>query len=87
MVSLNPTNELLASHNGSGDDALKSLGDIHFHEMVAHLKSFGVLHDYPKQSASDTIRLSQRSFWSSIGKDEAEQVAKSLDIPLDRYIL
>ena len=88
MVSLNASNDLLADDNGGGDDeALKSLGNIHFFEMVAHLKSLGILHDYPKRSPSDTIRLSQRSFWSSITKDEAQQVAKSVNFPLEKYVL
>jgi len=87
MVSLNPSNDLLSHDNNDNDDALKSLGNIHFHETVAYLRSLGILHDFPKRSATDTIRLSQRSFWSSITKDEAYQVAKSVNFPLDRYIL
>jgi hypothetical protein len=32
-------------------------------------------------------RMIQRSLWSSINRAEAGTVAKSVDIPLDRYIL
>jgi len=93
MVSLNPSKELTARPNGAGnddedeDDPLKSFGNIYFHETVAYLKSIGILHDFPQRSPNDPIRLSQRNFWSSITKEEAQQVAKSVNFPLDRYIL
>lgn len=92
MVSLNPSRELtrpIGVCNGADDedDPLKSLGNIYFHETVAYLKSIGILHDFPQRSPSDPIRLSQRNLWSSITKEEAQQVAKSVNFPLDRYIL
>jgi hypothetical protein len=94
MVSLNPSKDLtsrdddddsvIMSHH---EDMLRSLGNVSFYETVAYLRDIGVLHDYPKRSVSETIRLSQRSFWSSITRDEAQAIAKSVNFSLDRYIL
>ena len=100
MVSLNHASAITATTTSSGGDwtssnadnnndaeAVRSLGNIYFFDMVAHLQSMGILHDFPKRSPNDLIRLSQRSLWSSITRDEAEQVAKSVQFPLDRYIM
>jgi Origin recognition complex (ORC) subunit 5 C-terminus len=90
MVSLNPSNELSQDNYDAAmhqDEMLRSLGNISFHETVAYLRDIGILHDHPKRSASENIRLSQRNFWSSITRDEAQAVAKSVKFPLDRYIL
>lgn len=88
MVSLNPSNEDDDNAPMNQDGImLRSLGNVSFHETVAYLIDIGILHDYPKRSASDTIRISQRSLWSSITRDEAQEVAKSVKFPLDRYIL
>lgn len=90
MVSLNPTSN--GSQNNANDASeqdgmLRSLGNVPFHETVTYLRDIGILHDYPKRSPSEAIRLSHRSFWSSITREEADAVAKSVNFALDRYLL
>jgi Origin recognition complex (ORC) subunit 5 C-terminus len=87
MIGLNASDVLTPDAKTDQDEMMRSLGNIHFHETVAYLKDIGVLHDHPLTSSMELIRLSQRSFWSSITRDEADAIAKSVDIPLERYTL
>lgn len=97
LISLNPTDDLSLQFGDDGDDnstgvnhqdeMLRSLGNVSFQETVAYLRDIGIIHDYPKRSVSENVRLSQRNFWSSMTRDEAQAVARSIDFPLDKYIL
>lgn len=87
IISLHPFNDLAIENCNSPNKTLHSLGNVTFHEMVAYLKDVGVLHEYPKRSISDTIRVGQRSFWSSITFDEAQRAANTINFPLDRYTM
>lgn len=82
MINLNYCKN---SEPENGEDALRSLGTIEFDASVAFLIDVGVLHEYPSRSSTETIRLSQRSVWSSITKSEAQDAAKRVNFPLDRY--
>ena len=68
-------------------EILRSIGNIRFLETMTYLRDIGVLHDFPKRSPNDPIRFSQRNVWTTITQDEAQQIAKSINFPLDRYIL
>ena len=68
-------------------EILRSIGNIRFLETMTYLRDIGVLHDFPKRSPNDPIRFSQRNVWTTITQDEAQRIAKSINFPLDRYIL
>ena len=68
-------------------EILRSIGNIRFLETMTYLRDIGVLHDFPKRSPNDPIRFSQRNVWTTLTQDEAQQIAKSINFPLDRYIL
>ena len=87
LVSLNHTFHDDDNAADRDDDPLLSLGSIHFLEAVGHLQSNSILHDYPHRSLNDAIRWSHRSYWSSITHDDAQQIAKSVEFPLDRYVV
>ena len=94
IVSLNVSKSQLR-HRSSGSDSndmdnaemLRSLGNIRFLETITYLRDIGVLHEFPKASPNEPIRFSQRSLWTTITQDEAQDIAKSVNFPLDRYIL
>ena len=66
---------------------LRSLGNVRFLETITYLRDIGVLHDFPKRSPSEPIRFAQRNLWTTITHDEAQEIAKSINFPLDRYLL
>jgi Origin recognition complex (ORC) subunit 5 C-terminus len=84
MIGLNPLRDVPHDEH---DEMLRSSGNVDFHETVAYLRDMGILHEYPKRASSDPIRFSQRSFWSSLTRDEATAIASSVQFPLERYIL
>jgi hypothetical protein len=84
IINLNYSNN---ADTENGEDALRSLGTIEFDSAVASLIDIGVLHEYPSRSSTETKRLSQRSVWSSITWSEAQDAAKRVNFPLDRYTL
>jgi Origin recognition complex (ORC) subunit 5 C-terminus len=91
IVSLNASRH----HRSGGTDSidmdnnemLRSLGNIRFLETITYLRDIGVLHDFPKRSPNEPIRFSQRNLWTTITQDEAQDIARSVNFPLDRYIL
>jgi Origin recognition complex (ORC) subunit 5 C-terminus len=96
IVSLNKSDELVSCfsnfRNSDGivmdeNEMSQSLGSVPFLETITYLRDMGVLHDYPKRSVTDPIRVSQRTLWTSITRDEAQRIATSIRFPLDRYIL
>jgi Origin recognition complex (ORC) subunit 5 C-terminus len=87
IVSLNASSSLMGSSAPNNSEKLKSLGSVPFFETVTYLRDIGVFHDFPKRSLTDPIRFSQRHFWTSITRDDAMEIATSIDFPLDRYIL
>jgi hypothetical protein len=95
MVRLNTSNHNASSAldhvsvNNSMDhpEMLLSLGNIRFLETMTYLRDIGVLHDFPKRTSNEPIRFAQRSMWTTISNDEAQEIAKSIHFPLDRYIL
>jgi Origin recognition complex (ORC) subunit 5 C-terminus len=84
MIGLNPLSD---APQDKHDEMLRSSGNVDFHETVAYLRDIGILHEYPKRTSADPIRFSQRSFWSSLTRDEAMAIARSIRFPLERYIL
>lgn len=94
IVSLNASKSQLCHHSSGSDsndmdnaEMLRSLGNIRFLETISYLRDIGVLHEFPKSSPIEPIRFSQRSLWTTITQDEAQDIAKSVNFPLDRYIL
>lgn len=87
IVSLNASSTFMHSSAQDESEMLKSLGNVPFLETVTYLRDIGVFHDFPKRSPTDPIRFSQRHFWTSITRDDAFDIATSIDFPLDRYIL
>ena len=95
IVSLNASKSQSDPDRSSGsdcfancnDEMVRSLGNIRFLETIMYLRDIGVLHEFPKRSINEPIRFSQRNLWTSLSKDEAQAIAKSISFPLDRYIL
>jgi Origin recognition complex (ORC) subunit 5 C-terminus len=97
IVSLNASNksqahELNSFGTGKNNDIvdpemLRSLGNVRFLETITYLRDIGVLHDFPKRSPNEPIRIAQRNLWTTISHDEAQEIAKTITFPLDKYIL
>jgi Origin recognition complex (ORC) subunit 5 C-terminus len=87
IVSLNASSSFMSSSGRENSEMLKTLGNVPFLEKVTYLRDIGVFHDFPKRSPTEPIRFSQRQFWTSATRDDAIEIARSIDFPLDRYIL
>ena len=91
IVSLNASKSQSDHRSGGIDmdnnEMLRTLGNIRFLQTVRYLRDIGVLHEFPKRSPNESIRFSQRNLWTTISQDEAQAIAKSVNFPLDRYIL
>lgn len=89
IVSLNASTHSihLSGDSNCNHQLLQSLGSTPILESVTYLRDIGVLHDYPKRLATDPIRLSQRYFWTSITREEAQRIAISVNFPLDKYTI
>jgi hypothetical protein len=69
------------------DEMVRSLGSCAFFNSLAHLRDIGLLHEHPSRSAFDPVRMDDVRYCCSLTRDEAHAIAKSLDFPLDKYLL
>ena len=60
---------------GSDDERMRSLGSTSFFESLAELRQIGLIHG------------NSRRCWCSLTAAEAQSIAKSLNFPLDKYML
>jgi len=88
-VSLVGLNQAQSSSGSRIDheEKLRSLGSTSFNASLADLRSMGILYEHPRRSPTDLIRMSEPRFACSLTTEEAQEIAKSLNFPLNRYIL
>jgi hypothetical protein len=84
MVGLHASSQM---GNSNWESSIRSLGSCAFFENLACLKACGLLNDHPSRSVHDPVKMSDSSLWCSLTLDEARRIAKSIDFPLDRYVL
>lgn len=66
--------------------AEEALGNSALYETLAHLCDLGLLHEWPARSIHDTVRLADPKYWTSLSTEEAQSMAASLQLPLDKYL-
>lgn len=76
----------LSLHQKSGEEPTGLLGDVSFNEMLASLRDRGWISAHPSQSASDSARLSEPRYYTSITEEEAVRLAGEVQFPLDKFI-
>ena len=86
LVGLHATEQMNLSV-GDQIESVNSLGSCAFYENLAHLRGLGLLREHPNRSVTDTIRLGDTRFSCSLTREEATGIAKSIALPLDRYML
>lgn len=85
MMSNNQTGQRTNDSSRDEDEILRTLGTVQFNESLAYIRSIGILN--ASQSDADQLRTGQMNYWCSLKRDEAQDVARSVDFPLERYIL
>jgi hypothetical protein len=79
LVGLNSEDE---KHNKRADQ-----DEMMLYETICYLRAIGLLYEHPARSSSECIRLSQVNYWCSLTKAEAQAIADSVNLSLDRYTL
>ena len=89
IVGLNPSHSKFLSGNLDRDELLQSLGSSYLNYHLSHLCELGYLHkvSYNGLVKGEQINLSSARFWCSLSRATADVLAKSVDIPLDQYVL
>ena len=83
IVGLHEGRELFLT-NESMRALVASLGTTVFLETVGQLRAIGLLREIPSEEG---ISLSAAMYCCDMGKDDAESVARSIDFPLERYLV
>lgn len=63
---------------------ISSLGNSVFLETVGQLRATDMLRELPREGG---LPMSAAMYYCEIGRDDAESVAKSIDFPLERYLV
>lgn len=66
------------------EDSLNNLGTIQFNELLVTLRDVGLLHEI---QSDGVVKMGQNNYWCSLTYDEAFAISKSINFPLERYIL
>lgn len=88
MLSVYVSLVSLHSDEKSDDEHLvQSLGNQSFFDTLTYLRDIGILHEYPKRGPNDPIRMNDVRYWCSLTHDEARTLSRSVDFPLEKYML
>lgn len=75
-------------------DLLNSMGSSSFFESLVRLREIGLLHEVPGTSIggdtytfSEGINLTSTKYWCELNRDDAEALARSVDFPLENFLL
>jgi hypothetical protein len=75
-------------------DLLQSMGSICFFESLGRLRQIGLLHeaqgtsiDSDVYTSFEGIDLTSTKYWCELSRYDAEALAKSVDFPLDNFLL
>lgn len=74
----------LVSINKTPESFISSLGNSTFLETIGQLRAMGLLRELPKEGG---IPMSAAMYCCDMGRDDAELVARSIDFPLERYLV
>jgi hypothetical protein len=55
--------------------------------MLSTLRDTGFLLEYPSQSNSDVIRLTDPRYYTTLSEDGAKTLASALNFPLEQFTL
>jgi Origin recognition complex (ORC) subunit 5 C-terminus len=85
IVSLNARSTNNDKVDSDFDESLNNLGTGQFNELLITLREVGVLHEI--QADGSALRMSQVNYWCSLTSDEANVISRSVNFPLERYIV